>query len=288
MQVKELNHVNEALVKEAMELMAICNKHDNLSGFLSLNSTLKFYKEMNTTFMLYEENRLVSILSLFVPSNVEAEVTACTHPEFRKRGYFKELVKRAETEMKKYAIPDILFVCDKNSVHGKAAIDQQNAGYDFTEYSLKYDHSMDDIITGFDYKLELRQATMEDIEKIIEISMTSFHDSYESAKSYATDILNSATRHLYIGSMDGEHVGMGSASYHEESSSINGLGVLPNQQGKGYGRELLYGIMKELLKKNIQNIILDVNSTNENAFQLYRKSGFEIESAYDYYRRPVS
>ena len=117
--------------------------------------------------------------------------------------------------------------------------------------------------------------------------MAAFGDSYEGAKSLATGMLNAENRQFFLGEIDGEFIAMGVSAKGDEGASINGLGVMPEYQGKGYGKEMLYSIVNKLVEQNAENINIEVESQNSNAFNLYKNSGFEVESAWEYYRKKI-
>ena len=283
--IKELNRLDENIVKEINELVTECNSYDGIEAIIELDKTINFNHEMNTIFMLYEDNKLISVLSLFVPGRNEAEVTAMTLPGYRLKGHFSELLKRAEVEMRKYGVPDLLFVCNGDSVNGKEVITKLKAQYDFTEYFLKYNHTLDEIINQNKYRLRLREARIDDMESIIKISMGAFNDSYEGAKSMAEGSLNADNRLLFLGEVEGKFVAKGVICFEDGNASIHGLGVLPQCQGKGYGKEMLYSIIRKINEQKVEAIYIEVESENDNAFQLYKNSGFEVESSWAYYRK---
>lgn len=283
--IKELNRLDENIVKEINELVTECNSYDGIEAIIELDKTINFNHEMNTIFMLYEDNKLISVLSLFVPGRNEAEVTAMTLPGYRLKGHFSELLKRAEAEMRKYGVPDLLFVCNGDSVNGKEVITKLKAQYDFTEYFLKYNHTLDEIINQNKYRLRLREARIDDMESIIKISMGAFNDSYEGAKSMAEGSLNADNRLLFLGEVEGKFVAKGVICFEDGNASIHGLGVLPQCQGKGYGKEMLYSIIRKINEQKVEAIYIEVESENDNAFQLYKNSGFEVESSWAYYRK---
>lgn len=287
MLIKEFNKLNDEMISEIKGLVSACNKHDELNGMIELETSLNFNKEMKTVFMMYDDSKLVSALTLFVPGSKEGEISAMTISEYRAKGCFTELVKRAEAELKKYGVTEILFLCEAKSVHGKAAIAKQNAKYEFTEYLLRYNHSLDKKVKDYQYRIKLQTATLADLESIIKISMDAFGDSYEGAKSLATGMLNVDNRQFFLGEIEGELIGMGVAAKEDEGTYIHGLGVLPEHQGKGYGKEMLYSILNKLLEQRVENISIEVESENSNAFSLYKNSGFEVESAWEYYRKTI-
>lgn len=287
MLIKEFNKMDQEISKDIRELEETCNRFDGVQGKLELDTALNFNKEMNTIFMLYKEDRLISALTLFVLTDREAEVSAMTLPEYRGQGYFSELVKKAEVEVKKYGIPSILFTCDARSESGKAAIASQKAEYEFSEYLLKYNEAFDKKVLDYDYTLKLHKAGYSDIEDIARISMDAFGDSYENAKSIASNMLSSTNREFFLGETDGQYVCMGTKTVEGDTASINGLGVLSAFQGKGYGREMLYLIIKKLLEQKVSNIVIEVESQNDRAFNLYKNSGFDVQTAWEYYRKQL-
>jgi ribosomal protein S18 acetylase RimI-like enzyme len=118
--------------------------------------------------------------------------------------------------------------------------------------------------------------------------MTTFGDSYEGAKSLATGMLNADNRQFFLAEIEGEFIAMGVAAKEDDGTSIHGLGVVPAHQGKGYGKELLYSIINKLIGLGVENISIEVESQNSNAFKLYKNSGFEVESAWEYYRKVLN
>ncbi len=53
------------------------------------------------------------------------------------------------------------------------------------------------------------------------------------------------------------------------------LAIIPEQQGKGFGRELLNNFIADVKNKNGQNIVLEVAKNNTPALHLYEKAGFK-------------
>lgn len=285
--IKELNHVNDELIREVSEVQALCNEHDNLKGNIELEPSLNFNKDMKCIFLLYKDGKLVSVLSIFAPTMNEGEISAYTSPQYRQNGYFKKLYSLAVGELKRYKVKDILFVCESDSAIGKEVIRKLGGSYGFTEYFMNY---MGEDIEGNknNPSMELRAAANENFHKIIEMYGDIFNDKYEDAKSMTESIFASKDRVQYIATLNGEPIGIASVYSEKEQSCIYGLGILPGYQGKGFGKELLSLILKDLSNKDIENINLEVNSVNERAFNLYKSMNFKVELAYDYYKKFIN
>ena len=116
--IKQTNRPNRDLIKQIKKLQSVCKKHDELEGGIFLDNSMNFNSDMNNIFVYYKDNKLVSYISLFVPTNKEAEVSAYTLPKYRKKGCFKELLYKVISEMKKYEVKDLLFVCEPQCVDG--------------------------------------------------------------------------------------------------------------------------------------------------------------------------
>jgi ribosomal protein S18 acetylase RimI-like enzyme len=282
--IKAYSKINEDIVKQIKEVENLCKVFDGTKGSISLDTSLNIHSDMKALFLLYENTVLVSILSIFMPTAEEAEISAYTLPAFRRKGYFKELLKEAEAELQRYGQPDLIFVNESNSKSGAEAAKKLGGRLEFTEYFLRYQHPIDRTKEQTDRQIKLQEATEKDLETIIGLSQRIFDDSYEDAESMVKNTLNAENRIQYIAVLWDEPIGMGSVSQDNDTVSIHGLGIVPEYQGKGYGKELLTVIIQELQMKGISDITLEVNSSNDRAFQLYTKYGFTIDTSYDYYR----
>lgn len=285
--IKKFNELNVEITKDIREVEKICKQHDKLNGSIYLDTSINFNSEINSIYLLYENNKLISLISMFIPTNEEAEISAYTLPEYRQKGYFKKLLNDAIKEMIKYKIQDLIFVCEPQAKDGIGAIKKLKAKFDFTEYFLKYTGSLNDIDGLEAFKVKLYKAKEKDLEAIISLSQEIFKQNYDEAKSIITKAFEAENRTQYIALLDEELIGMCSVSIENNEASVCGLGVVPRCQGNGFGREILNLILADLKAKGRENITIEVDSTNKNAFKLYKNCGFEVETSFDYYRKSI-
>jgi len=288
MQIRSLNSLDPISEKEMKEVYSRCKEHDNLKGNLYLDGTVNFDQEIKYLFLLYEENKLVSFLFMFIPTQEEAEISAYTLPDYREKGYFKRLLSEAAEELKKYEIKDIVFVCENESLSGKESINSLGADYDFTEYYMKFDKTSNVLDKSHEFKTKFYLPNKSDIKRLSYVSAQVFDESCEEEEEFITNCFNSTNRKNYATVLGDQIIGIGSGYFGYEEVAIYGLGILPKFQGKGYGRELILLIVKYLLENGNDNITIEVESNNTPAFNLYKSSGFIIETAFDYYRKPVN
>lgn len=284
--IKAYNRLSEKSIKEVLNLEKVCAEYDKLKGSVYLDTSLNFNHCINSVFLLYENRELISMLSMFIPTQQEAEISAFTLPKYRCNGYFKALLSKAVEELRKFDIQDILFVCERQSISGKGVTTAFNANYEYTEYSMRF--NKDRYVDRGAYRLLLLGPHFKEIDKIIDTSMKTFNDSYEDSKSRIENFFESETREQYLAGLNDEIIGLGSINQERDEASICGFGIVPEFRGKGYGKELLHLLIDRLWQTGKTEIMLDVNSENAHALELYKKSGFHIEVAFEYYRKEVS
>lgn len=70
----------------------------------------------------------------------------------------------------------------------------------------------------------------------------------------------------------------------EDALWVTAFAVHPNQQGKGYGKLFLKWCRELAFKRNLEKILLDVETEND-ALHVYEKSGFHRLQTVSYWRR---
>jgi len=283
LKIEAYRRADGAVLDRVRELEGKCRDFDKTKGSISLDSSLNVYPDMNCLFLLYEGETLLSVLTIFMPTAEFAEISACTSPEHRRRGCFGLLLKEARKELEKYGSPRLIFVVDSDSRSGAEAMDALNCKPDFTEYLMSYQES--DVPLNPDAaQIRLLRAERGDIESLARLGMKIFSESYEDAKSQISNTLASENRIQYLAVLGEKPVGLGAVSFDGLEASIYGLGISPEHRGKGYGRELLLLIISDIKRKGDYKITLEVDSRNDIAVKMYRKNGFAIERAINYYR----
>lgn len=285
--IKQTNRANKDLIKQIKKVQSVCKKHDELDGDVFLDNSINFNSDMNNIFVFYKDNRLVSFISLFVPTSKEAEVSAYTLPKYRKKGCFKELLNKVIAEVKKYQVKDLLFVCEPQSVDGIAVVKKLEAEYEFSEYLLGYNCESDNAKVGCISMLELNKCKTEDLDKLIELNKKIFNEDYQQSKNMVVKTFESETREQYVASLNGELIGVVSTNIDDGECSIFGLGILEECRGVGNGKDMVRGLLKQLEEDHIEDIIIEVDSKNEIAYNLYLSCGFEAEMTFGYYRKSI-
>lgn len=284
MNIKVCNELKDDIISEIRKIEELCNEQDNLKINTFLDNSMNFNKEINNLFLAYEGEKLVSFLNIFIPTSKEGEISACTLPGYRGKGYFKSLFNEALQELYKYKVEDALLVLEDNSKVAKTIAINLGAKYDFSEYLLKF-HGNINMNLEVPDKIKILEAKVEHLEVMIKLAQCTFNKSHEESKIMINNAFEAKNRKQYIIKLEGNIIGMAGVSFEDEDGYIFGVGISPDYRGKGYSRILLNEIIKDIYINHTKSIVLEVDSNNSIAFNLYTKSGFTIDNAFHYYRK---
>ncbi len=118
------------------------------------------------------------------------------------------------------------------------------------------------------------------------VSATSFGESERRTKEHlAKDILHPRRRY-YLVTLGNEPVGCFNLWF-GDTIGIYAFCVLPQYRKRGFGRQMLEQIVKMVRAETQQPITLEVDTTNTNAYNLYRSCGFKETTTVGYYSLDV-
>ena len=126
---------------ERAEILALQNEvysGENLKNTVWLQTESHFDRTVPCFYLGRENDALTAFLSLFLPTQEEAEVTAFTKQSARNCGQFTALLHAAAKEMQVHGVPDFLFDLEPQSETGKAYLKKHfpNAVHSHTEYRM--------------------------------------------------------------------------------------------------------------------------------------------------------
>lgn len=284
--VKERS-LNKIQLQDIESLFKRSNRRDNTNYVFDENVDFKDGKEINT-FLLYENKKLITAISIFAPKKTEVELIAITDPEYRKRGYFKRLLSEVVSEIKRRKTNSILFVCDYNFTEGSSAMDSMICNYEYSEYLMTYTGNKKSKIINSS-KIKLIEAVKSDIDELIVINKRAFPGDEEDASGFMEENFQNTRRKLFSIFFEDKIAGMIGIYSETERHYIYGFCIDSKYRGKGYGKQSLNSII-DICRQNSCNkeICLEVQTDNENALSLYIDSGFEKVTEFKYYRKNIS
>ena len=288
MQIQAHIHPELDVVSAVRALEAVCQVQDGLTGTLFLDPSLNVDPSIPCLLTLSEPGELLAVLTLFAPSHDELELVGLTHPTHHRNGHFRALVRTAAEVARANSIPDLVFSCERTSFSGVAAVQSFGAALDFTEYRLRFEQKALAGQRPVPQGLTLREATLDDLDDMCAISSVTFSEPPEQTRRFLLRAMESPNRTQYVAHRDGVAVGIAAIGYEEGEATVFGLAVSPALQNQGIGRGILALLLSDLAARGVEQIAIEVDSTNANALHLYLSCGFVEEVVNDYYRLPVS
>lgn len=285
-QIKKYNKLNDSLITEIKALEKITKDKDEVDAELFLDTSLNFYPELNSILLAYDKNILVGIMIIFLPTNKEVELSFITHPDFRKKGIFNLLFEETLSEIKKFSINSILVLTQNSSQALDHIIKKLELKYEFSEYYMIYPKTFE-IPEFINPDLQLSEVIADEVEELARVGNITFEDDYSNSLSIIKASIEAEDKLQYSLKYKNKIIGLGAVTIEDDNLTIYGLGILPDYQGKGFGKALVYLILNDLKRFANKQISLEVNSENTVAYNLYKKLGFEVKTKYDYYRKDI-
>ena len=283
-EIKSFIKLCDTDIEQVRNLEKIINLNDHLNSVISINSDYNIKNDIPTIYLLYDNFQLVSVLSIFMPKLTEVEISGCTHTDYRHHGYFSMLLDQMNKEIKKLGLIDRLFICEYQSVDGISFVNSINARYEFSEYELTFNQKQFELLPKFDSDIQVEVSKPIDLDRLVEIYHNTFHIPTDESKPMVMKTLDSERKTQFNAILNGIIIGTCAVSFNEDATYLLGVAIDTPYQGKGYGKVFLVKVIQNLLTKKINNLMIEVDSTNANAYQLYQRIGFEKRSEFQYYR----
>jgi len=131
--------------------------------------------------------------------------------------------------------------------------------------------------------VELRTATVADLEPIMAIERAEFPDDAWPAELMAAELAAEFGR--YLVAVDGEEVlGYAGVRVGGEQADVQTIAVIPERRREGLGRALLRELLAEAARRGAVEAFLEVREDNPGARRLYAAEGFaEVARRRGYY-----
>lgn len=291
LEYKEKNLMNKELYEAVSELEEICRKHDDVRLKLELDyklakaGTLEDRSEGKLDeFTCWDGDRLIGYLGIDDFGGGPIEVNGMVHPDYRRRGIFRDLLSRVKMEWEKRNSNEMLLLTDSKSVAGKSFIQNTGAVYDHTEYEMILSDSLFERAKKSTMGLVLREATNDDSREIARQNAIYFNEDLADQELLDIELEKKRGFSVYMALLQGNIVGKVHLHLVNGEGGIFGLGILPEYRGTGLGRELLLRSVEKLKELGATYIFLQVDAENDTALGLYRSCGFEESHSMEYHK----
>ncbi|WP_315108273.1 GNAT family N-acetyltransferase [Clostridium intestinale] len=282
---KEDYEVINKLQQECIEKVALKLELDY--KLASSNESSKITNNTNE-FMYFDGEKLIGYIGIgsFGGFNTPIEVNGMVHPDYRKQGVFKKLSELVIDEWKRRNSSSMLLLSDRTSKEGQGFIKNLGATYNHTEYEMYFRQEGSSETSKGLSNLTFRKANNEDAYELAKQDAIYFGEDVPEENDKEKMILPEEEEkkgiRTYLAEKDNEIIGKVRLEL-TDKGGIYGLGVLPKHRRKGYAREMLKFAVNTLLEDGAKEVMLQVDSENPNALNLYKSCGFVETSVMDYY-----
>lgn len=265
-----------------------CNQTDGLNLKLNWDVMHARTPEVISDFFAYAGDELVGYVALDGDGE-ELELTGMVNPQHRRRGIARALVAAAREECRRRGTERLLLVCERASGSGRAFVAALGAQFSFAEYHMELDTT-----TGQPSRareLQLRRAERSDIPLVAEMQSRCWGNVGPVPEGQVQQMarrFDEPGSRYYRAYVHGDVVGQLGVLFEECQVYIRGVGILPEQRRRGYGRQMLAAIVALLTAEGQTHFSLDVAIENERALDLYRSCGFRETNVYEYYDLPLA
>lgn len=280
--------LNQQELDAIATLAQVCNAYEQLELKLNLRILHSRPKNETNDFLYYEDDLLVGYLALYCFNSLEAEVSGMVLPTFRRQGIFTRLFEAARKECEARKLPSMLWIVEHASCSGQAFAAALQTQFDHSEYKMILAQARTPSYTHLDF--EFRPALPTDLTVLTSITAQAFGMSEQDVDWYNENSLTTSGREYYVGVIDTVCIGKIDINYNVKDAYIYGFAVIPEYQGRGYGRQILIQAIQAIQASQVYQsagslaITLEVATENEHALALYISCGFKQTSRYDYYR----
>lgn len=282
MVIKKTNILNKKQIKNVLELVAQCRAEEPTTITPTMTNEGNFDKDLPCMFLCEENGYLISFVSIYMPSPYYGEVVGFTFPAARKRGYFMKTWLEALRVLGPHIEDmEIMFVTDGKSPSALQTFEALKMHYEYSEYVLAKD------IVHKEKGVYLRVKSLDahdpaDANAIFMLHTNIFPDGKSETLTFIDSTKQECAQNFLVVDPEDKPVGLFHLALDGDRVFLFGLGVLPQYQGKGYGRQMVQLAMNQC-GEEFKSMGLQVSSLNEEALNLYRSCGFKEVNRLDYY-----
>jgi ribosomal protein S18 acetylase RimI-like enzyme len=277
--------LTDAELAEIQQLARVCQEHEPLDLRINWDALALRTGDKANEQLYYRDDLLIGFFTMDGLGSNEAEGTGMVHPDYRRQGVFRALVKAALEECRQNKTESLILLFDHRSNAAIGFANAIGAQHDFSEHSMRLDDP--NKIPPITQRLDFHRASVDDAPAISEIVARDFDADAVQLRQNIAHNMQSSVYQYYIASLGDDPIGTLNVQNLGGEAYIYGFVVRPDQRGRGYGKEILARAIADIVAQRPQPVFLEVETENDPAFGLYRSFGFEVTTTYDYYRLPV-
>lgn len=279
--IKKYNRADMNVISEVKSFAQECTRIEGVKTEILPESSMNYKDGMPCLFTCELDNKLIGVLNVFAPGPFEAEIGALVHPEYRRHGIFKMMLREALRELKKYRYRRGLFVIDVSFKPGEQIAHNWGLSFDHGEYNMS--NAVEELnINENPGDIVITEACEADLDELTNLGIKAFTIDYDAEKQLLIRTMNSPNRIQWAARKGDRIIGLCGIRIKNGECMVFGLGVDPGERRKGYAREILSFVAEYAEKRGADTFCLDVDSENAAALSLYEDFGLKrlLETKY--------
>ena len=276
------HQLNDEQLTQLNALAKRCQQHDGNTIPIYTNQLLQ-RRNLPCNLLYYHQQQLIGFLSIFFFYDDACELTLIVDPAWRRQRIASRLLSTILPVLTSRELNHIFFLSPSglndhwltdrgcSLHHSELQMQWKNTG------TVKLNHP----------ELSFCQSTSDaDIPALVAIDLACFDNEKDVLENRFYRLLRDETYQLFILKLNDQIIGK--AHLHREPGQIqlSDVAILPDYQGRGFGRELVSYCIQSAPKK--LPLRLCVESMNETALHLYQKMGFKTINTWDFWMLPIA
>lgn len=272
------SQLNQTQLREVQELTASCRETDGSSPPLYPH-ILEQKRANDSNLLFFEEDKLLGFLSVYFFYANACEVTVIIAPSHRRQGIAKRLLQTVMPLLLAKQMDTLLFATP--TAVNERWLSQLGFSYHNSEYQMQR-HSYEPILMT-KQRLQIRKASEKDIFDLCTIDELCFPEEQDDMLTRFNSLLEENNYTILLAFYQGRAIGKAHIRWQTDSAILSDIAILPHSQGQGLGSELLSFCINHALSLGTTKLILDVETSNHNALNLYMRHDFKTINATDYW-----
>lgn len=226
-----------------------------------------------------DDNQLTAFLGAFFFLETSCEIALMVAPHCRGQGIAKQLIQAILPLAQSEKTKQFIF----SSPHQLNTPWLKAAGFAYRNSEFEMIRTGRNSHSGYTAPPFIRIATHHDISALQAIEAACFATHKNSHSMPFQDLLFNPEYTIFVIEHDQQLVGKAHINWQPDEARFSDIAVLPHYQHRGLATALLTNCIHHVHSKHQYNIILDVETTNAGALELYTRLGFTIHNAHDYW-----
>jgi ribosomal protein S18 acetylase RimI-like enzyme len=299
MVIKAFKTLSALRKTQIASLEAEAARADGAAYPLFSDTFLNYTKEVPAFFFATSGNRALGVLSLFLPGDGTAEISALVSPSYRNRGLFSMLLGEAAKSLKALGCTTVYIVSNPRIKAGAAVLEKLPVRYSSSEYKMILPDAAIPLQSAPPSVSEssgpktrkniaapalspiLTRLSSKDFLSLKDLFAELFDIDENAAETWLSSLSASDSVRLFRYEDNGKLIGCAGFVESVTCCSVFSVGIREEYRGKGLGKRLMLALLKKIPAGKA--VILQVSDKNPVAFSLYGKLGFAIESTTVYH-----